>query len=353
MPDYLEDPSVLTKERLKSELLAHSVSLPHGEHRKDVYVQLYLQHLTARNQGRSLEFSSDDDEEEEGAAAAARARSGPGARKATKKTDKTKVDDYVDVTELTDEDLKEELVKFGYSPGPIVATTRKVYEKKLLKLLNQDSVAEEIQPNGSTDSDQYSDTEEDIQTVQKEVFVSEIISNTKTHVTRQRKTEYNQDKPTPEKIVNYSTRPDKRSMQWKTADHVISTRDQVVEKAAVKENLLQDLCPTEAPTPTGISATCRKPIRGAAGRPIEFTYKDTPLRSARVQANYFPKVQPKVTQAKPEKSKSKRSVPIWIQIVLLILVAFFLFMVYQAMETNKGNPFALNSGSPGLPTGSE
>ncbi|XP_042191105.1 lamina-associated polypeptide 2, isoforms beta/gamma isoform X2 [Callorhinchus milii] len=313
MPDYLEDPSVLTKERLKSELLAHSVSLPHGEHRKDVYVQLYLQHLTARNQGRSLEFSSDDDEEEEGAAAAARARSGPGARKATKKTDKTKVDDYVDVTELTDEDLKEELVKFGYSPGPIV----------------------------------------DIQTVQKEVFVSEIISNTKTHVTRQRKTEYNQDKPTPEKIVNYSTRPDKRSMQWKTADHVISTRDQVVEKAAVKENLLQDLCPTEAPTPTGISATCRKPIRGAAGRPIEFTYKDTPLRSARVQANYFPKVQPKVTQAKPEKSKSKRSVPIWIQIVLLILVAFFLFMVYQAMETNKGNPFALNSGSPGLPTGSE
>lgn len=49
MPEFLEDPSVLTKEKLKSELVANNVMLPAGEQRKDVYVQLYLQHLTARN----------------------------------------------------------------------------------------------------------------------------------------------------------------------------------------------------------------------------------------------------------------------------------------------------------------
>nr|1H9E_A Chain A, LAMINA-ASSOCIATED POLYPEPTIDE 2 len=48
-PEFLEDPSVLTKDKLKSELVANNVTLPAGEQRKDVYVQLYLQHLTARN----------------------------------------------------------------------------------------------------------------------------------------------------------------------------------------------------------------------------------------------------------------------------------------------------------------
>uniref|UniRef100_UPI00398F03E5 lamina-associated polypeptide 2, isoforms beta/delta/epsilon/gamma-like isoform X6 n=1 Tax=Pristiophorus japonicus TaxID=55135 RepID=UPI00398F03E5 len=297
MPEYLEDPSVLTKERLKSELIAHSVSLPLGEHRKDVYVQLYRRHLTARNTrpaGRRADFSSD----EEGAPGA-----DPG-KKSMRKTDKTSVEekDFIDVTELTDEDLKEQLTKYGFSAGPIVATTRKVYEKKLGQLMDKSSATEENQPNGSTDSDQYSDTEEEIIIEKKELFSSK----TKTPViTRQRKSEYN----------------------W------------VVQKELVKDSLLEKVFPNEAPTPTGISATCRRPIRGAAGRPVEFTFKDALPRRP------LPKIQP-VMQVKPEKSKSRRSVPIWIQIVVLLIVAFFLFLVYQAMETNKGNPF------PVIPEGS-
>lgn len=50
MPAYLEDPSVLTKDKLKSELLAHNVELPTGNPTKDVFVQLYLEKLTALNQ---------------------------------------------------------------------------------------------------------------------------------------------------------------------------------------------------------------------------------------------------------------------------------------------------------------
>ncbi|XP_048213661.1 thymopoietin isoform X1 [Perognathus longimembris pacificus] len=189
MPEFLEDPSILTKDKLKSELVANNVTLPAGEQRKDVYVQLYLQHLTTRNRPPSLpaggannkgppDFSSDEEREPTpvlgAGAAAGRGRATVG-RKATKKTDKSRLEDKddVDVTELSNEDLLDQLVKYGVNPGPIVGTTRKLYEKKLLKLREQgpesrsstplptiSSSAESARQNGSNDSDRYSDNEE-------------------------------------------------------------------------------------------------------------------------------------------------------------------------------------------------
>ncbi|XP_038611947.1 thymopoietin isoform X1 [Tachyglossus aculeatus] len=187
MPDFLEDPSVLTKDKLKSELIANSVALPAGEQRKDVYVQLYLQHLTARNRpppaainnnnnsSRPPDFSSDEEREPTPVLAAAGRSRATAGRKATKKTDKPRPEekDDLDVTDLTNEDLLEQLVKYGVNPGPIVGTTRKLYEKKLLKLREQGpvsrsstplptvpSAAENTRQNGNDDSDQYSDNEE-------------------------------------------------------------------------------------------------------------------------------------------------------------------------------------------------
>ena len=68
MAEFLEDPSVLTKDKLKNELLANNVALPSGEHKKEVYVQLYLKNLTALNAVQSSPpqpppdpFSSDDE----------------------------------------------------------------------------------------------------------------------------------------------------------------------------------------------------------------------------------------------------------------------------------------------------
>lgn len=63
MAEFLEDPSVLTKDKLKSELLANDVPLPSGEQRKDVYVQLYLKHLTVLNKKHppAETFSSDEE----------------------------------------------------------------------------------------------------------------------------------------------------------------------------------------------------------------------------------------------------------------------------------------------------
>lgn len=69
MPEFVEDPSLLTKERLRSELLAHSVELPSGTATKDVYVQLYLENLTPRNRAAAAldAFSSDEEPPPRGA----------------------------------------------------------------------------------------------------------------------------------------------------------------------------------------------------------------------------------------------------------------------------------------------
>ncbi|XP_027127997.1 thymopoietin a isoform X2 [Larimichthys crocea] len=171
MPEYLDDPSVLTKDKLKSELLAHNVELPSGNPTKDVYVQLYLKNLTAQNSrhvtATTLDaFSSDEDLPPP----VVSSRSRSSGRKATRKTDKVQPDE-LDVTMLSDQGLKDELLKHGVDAGPIVATTRKLYEKKLQKLLDdgpaqpppQLTVTEiQVNHNGNSEPDVYSDKEDEV-----------------------------------------------------------------------------------------------------------------------------------------------------------------------------------------------
>uniref|UniRef100_A0A8C7EN22 Thymopoietin n=1 Tax=Neovison vison TaxID=452646 RepID=A0A8C7EN22_NEOVI len=332
MPEFLEDPSVLTKEKLKSELVANNVTLPVGEQRKDVYVQLYLQHLTARNRpplaaGANSkgppDFSSDEEREPtpvlgSGAAVSGRSRAAVG-RKATKKTDRPRLEDKddLDVTELTNEDLLDQLVKYGVNPGPIVGTTRKLYEKKLLKLREQgtesrsstplpaiSSSAENTRQNGSNDSDRYSDNEEDSKIELKLEKREPLKGRAKTPVTLKQRVEHNQ--------VGEKT-----------------------EERRIERDILKEMFPFEASTPTGISASCRRPIKGAAGRPLELS--DFRMEES-FSSKYIPKYVP-LADVKSEKTKKGRSIPMWIKILLFVVVAIFLFLVYQAMETNQGNPF--------------
>ncbi|CAH7326286.1 thymopoietin isoform X3 [Phodopus roborovskii] len=331
MPEFLEDPSVLTKDKLKSELVANNVALPAGEQRKDVYVQLYLQHLTARNRPALAaganskgppDFSSDEEREPTpvpGSGASAGRGRGAVGRKATKKTDKPRLEDKddLDVTELSNEDLLDQLVRFGVNPGPIVGTTRKLYEKKLLKLREQGpesrsstplptvSSSENARQNGSNDSDRYSDNDEDSKIELKLEKREPLKGRAKTPVTlKQRRVEHNQ-------------------VEEKT------------EERRVERDILKEMFPYEASTPTGISASCRRPIKGAAGRPLE-------LSDFRVEDSFSSKYVPKyvpLADVRSEKTKKGRSIPMWIKMLMFVVVAVFLFLVYQAMETNQGNPF--------------
>ncbi len=59
MPVFVEDPALFSKERLKSELIAHNVDLPPPESKKHAYVELYLKHVRTN----STDFSSDEEED--------------------------------------------------------------------------------------------------------------------------------------------------------------------------------------------------------------------------------------------------------------------------------------------------
>nr|AAC52575.1 thymopoietin epsilon [Mus musculus] len=401
MPEFLEDPSVLTKDKLKSELVANNVTLPAGEQRKDVYVQLYLQHLTARNRpplaaGANSkgppDFSSDEERDATpvlGSGASVGRGRGAVGRKATKKTDKPRLEDKddLDVTELSNEELLDQLVRYGVNPGPIVGTTRKLYEKKLLKLREQgtesrsstplptvSSSAENTRQNGSNDSDRYSDNDEDSKIELKLEKREPLKGRAKTPVTlKQRRTEHNQvetsqhfridgaviseSTPIAETIKassNESLVANRLTGNFKHASSILPitefsditrrtpkkplTRAEVGEKTEerrVDRDILKEMFPYEASTPTGISASCRRPIKGAAGRPLELS--DFRMEES-FSSKYVPKYAP-LADVKSEKTKKRRSVPMWIKMLLFALGACFLFLVYQAMETNQGNPF--------------
>ncbi|XP_070611973.1 thymopoietin isoform X3 [Erythrolamprus reginae] len=397
MPEFLADPSVLTKEKLKSELIANNVSLPGGEQRKDVYVQLYLQHLTARNvSGVPAQPDFSSDEERESTPVGARNSAGSAAavvvgRKATKKTDKSRLEqDDVDVAELSNEELKEQLLRYGVNPGPIVATTRKLYEKKLLKLKEPSqelssfiatptfsSSAENNKQNGNDDSDQFSDNEEDPKTEFRLDKREPLKSKTKTSLSlkQRRIAENNQvettvpfpvhdpviSENTPIAVVASSNETlvvNRVPGNTKHADPILSISDfselprktpkkplmtaEVIEKmftedARLERDILKEMFPYEASTPTGISASCRRPIKGAAGRPIEFS-------DYRLEETYSSKYIPKyVASAEVQKEKTtikKHSIPLWIKFLLFFVVAIFLGFIYQGMEINEVNPFS-------------
>uniref|UniRef100_H0ZEI1 Thymopoietin n=1 Tax=Taeniopygia guttata TaxID=59729 RepID=H0ZEI1_TAEGU len=447
MPEFLADPSVLTKEKLKSELIANNVSLPGGEQRKDVYVQLYLQHLTARNPPALAQPDFSSDEEREPTPLGVRSRGAAAAgRKATKKTDKPRPEekDGLDITEMSNEDLQEQLTKYGVNPGPIVATTRKLYEKKLLKLMEQGpdlkapvalpaiSTTENTRQNGNNDSDQYSDNEEDPKTelrlekreplkarmkmpvalkqkrvvehnqiriigvfrvlficptysqdgVTETVWTSgssksgplQAFSRESTRVSRRtprKRVEATEQLPIDDAVISEST-PINETILAASNETLVGNRvpgnfkhaaptlsvselsdmprrtpkkplmtaevlERTTEERRIERDILKEMFPYEASTPTGISASCRRPIKGAASRPLEpsdFILEESYSKYAQKYSTS--------TDIKSEKPpiKKERPVPVWIKLLLFVVVSVFIFLVYQSMETNQGNPFS-------------
>ncbi|NXC24869.1 LAP2B protein, partial [Campylorhamphus procurvoides] len=354
-------------------------------------------------------------------------------QKATKKTDKPRPEekDDLDITEMSNEDLQEQLVKYGINPGPIVATTRKLYEKKLLKLMEQGpelkapvplpiiSTTENTRQNGNNDSDQYSDNEEDPKTELRLEKREPLKARTKTPVALKQKRvvehnqTYSQDEVTEtvwtsgssksgplQAFSRESTRVSRRTPRKRVeataqlpiddavrsestpiAETVLTASNEtlvvnrvpgnfkhaaptlsiselsdmprrtpkkplmtaeVVEKTATEErkverDILKEMFPYEVSTPTGISASCRRPIKGAASRPIEHS----DFRMDESFSKYVQKYGTS-TDIKSEKppTKKERFIPLWIKVLLFVVVSVFLFLVYQSMETNQGNPFS-------------
>ncbi|CAI5665251.1 thymopoietin b [Oreochromis niloticus] len=326
MAEFLEDPSVLTKDKLKNELTANNVPLPSGEHKKEVYVQLYLKNLTVLNNKKTPPadtFSSD--EELPAPVVSNKSRSG---RKATRKTDKPRAEE-VEVTDLTDEDLKQQLAKHGVEVGPIVASTRKLYEKRLQKLLDQPPAEPEAptvttlpkadsNQNGNTNSDQYSDKEDE------EVPAPE---------------------PEPVPVVEKPVRsrgkaPVTVRTSSKRQTKVVEEIPEETPKKAT-ESVVEDILANEISTPTGISATCRRPIRGAAGRPLkpsEYWLDESRVKTdVHTEYNLYSESlsRPSFTVS-PNAAPVRRSfLPLLLKLLLLVVVCASLFFVYQNLDAEQ------------------
>uniref|UniRef100_A0A8C7YU77 Thymopoietin b n=1 Tax=Oryzias sinensis TaxID=183150 RepID=A0A8C7YU77_9TELE len=353
MAEFHENPSVLTKERLKSELAANNVPLPSGDHKKEVYVQLYKKNLTAQNNKKSPPadtFSSD--EELPTPVVSNKSRSG---KKATKKTDKPRLED-VEVTELTDEDLKQQLAKYGVNPGPILATTRKVYEDKLQKL--RDEVADEAgapdvttlpkadsSQNGNTNSDQYSD-KEDEETAPPEpeqvpVVEKPVRSRGKTPVTvrtssrRQVKVRPTSLSPRSKRVVRFCIHL--FAIHWQVVEEILN--EETPKKTS--KNVIEDILANEISTPTGISATCRRPIKGAAGRPLKPS--EYWLDESRVQRSistetrtYSETVSRPIASVPSSKAPVRRGfLSLLLKLLLLAVVVGSLYYVYQNLDSDQ------------------
>ncbi|XP_061124836.1 thymopoietin a isoform X6 [Syngnathus typhle] len=396
MPGYMDDPSQLTKDKLKSELMAHNVELPTGNHNKDVYVQLYLENLTPQNKkhvaAATLDaFSSDEDLPPP----VVSRRSRSSGKKATKKTDKTRPNE-LDVTTLTDDYLRDELLKHGVDAGPIVASTRKLYEKKLHKLLDdgpaQATVTKivvtdvQVNHNGNSESDLYSDKEDDVTTEREPEPVPEPVAELEPVPVVERPVRSRGKTPV-------TTRT--RSSEHKTFHHkqvatetLLNTALLEVEKIAAseqtpkvdKKDVLEELFANDvwSPfaddvlSPNRIAATCRRPIREAAGRSVILSdlwnVENSPLYSPKTtktinnttsssytESRVINRVNSLPNSSKPLSGTSvlvsaapsngltkvvRPGIALWKKVLLLAIVGAFVFFIYQAMETNTINPFS-------------
>ncbi|XP_024148618.1 LEM domain-containing protein 1 isoform X2 [Oryzias melastigma] len=149
---FVEDPAHLSKARLKSDLVAHNVALPPAASKKEVYVELHLRNIEQKN---AAEFSSDDEEQTQEEAVS------PSENPCFEngRNEDPEVTQVPDPSKLTDECLKAALLKHGVKAGPIVASTRALYEKKLRKLLLHSNGDGEL--NGAEKAELYSDSEEE------------------------------------------------------------------------------------------------------------------------------------------------------------------------------------------------
>nr|XP_055044050.1 LEM domain-containing protein 1 isoform X5 [Misgurnus anguillicaudatus] len=322
MPAFIEDPAQFSVERLKSELIANNVELPPADSKKRVYLELYLTSVKTN----SPDFSSD--EEDDGLVG---------------DVENEEVSDMVDLHQLTDDQLKAMLLQYGVKAGPIVATTRALYEKKLHRLMEGPAQTSQHSVNGTAWTTQYSDSEEDIEgdedkESETEQHLSKTASQTETSTSRIENRFSPQSKQTEierrsgqrsDYVANGKTSQDfmrlnKDTMTGRSLCLMSppSHQKQTVTDSAT--DVLTELFPDTAKTPTGIYATKRRPIKGAAGRPVQFKYPEMPLLSP-------------TTLERQE--IQQRLVPLWVQILVFLLVACLLYIIYLSMEEPPSNPF--------------
>ncbi|XP_076074442.1 lamina-associated polypeptide 2-like [Mytilus galloprovincialis] len=266
------DPSKLTKAKLKEELIRFNVKLPPSTSKKQVLVDLYEQHISQLNdpsifeeefvEGSSEqeveETESEDDINSNNSDVESETVSFEESQKETKEAMTINAED------LTDKELANELRSLGFTPGPIGTTTRRVYEKKLVKLRQNSGDAIKVSPK--LFQQKYEEVPDD------------------------------EEKQPPVKPRSPRRRPPPRRIQ----------REEPVDEP-VEEPVEQKI--TENPVLTRRPLTAR--TRGK-------TERSSPPASSETTST--------------TEEKSGGGLPTWVKLVVLLLVAFFVYLVIVNME---------------------
>ncbi|XP_066529212.1 LEM domain-containing protein 1 isoform X5 [Hoplias malabaricus] len=356
MPVFVEDPSQFSKQRLKLALISHNVELPPEESKKQVYMDLYMKHIWNQS---NADFSSDEEDQTQ----------------SSTEEEIREENNMMDLSLLTDDQLKKKLLQYGVKPGPIVASTRALYERKLQRLEH----SSQFKVNGTCtcDTAKYSDSEEEEEEEEEEneeesgseELRPESVSHTETSATgstgkkQQRSLDSSrsisksfsitqlveeiENKLSPQSQLGETAKtcnqtPVENRVQWdlqrlnkntmtntslyltpKYSHHQKETTT-IKSTPEPMTDILMDLFPDAATTPTGIMATKRRPIKGAAGRPVQFKYPETPLSPATLE----------------KREIQRRLVPLWVQIIVFLLVTALLYFIYISMEDQLENPFS-------------
>ncbi|XP_075052227.1 LEM domain-containing protein 1 isoform X8 [Mixophyes fleayi] len=329
MPAHAGDPSQFSKDQLKSVLISHNVPLPQGDHRKAVYLQLYLKHILPKDK-EAADFSSDDED-------------------MLSENDLLPVGDHkenrrdkMDVRSLSNSELKEQLLKRGVNPGPVLPSTRIFYEKKLQQLLEQ----VQIQENGAGHEDQYSDSEDEGYQQKNQVETRSEVNEDRGDgaVNGINYSQVNMERRHSVGQSCYRNGQDGKNMTSRSQEKVTADKNTMTYRSTtntpkacvfMKQSRLQtedaaldDFSELLSQSALGMSATRRKPIKGAAGRPIQFRYDDIATR-ARMQEQ---------TKDVVTEIKAQRLISVPLQIAIFILVAF-IALVILTMESSPENPF--------------
>ncbi|XP_073443308.1 LEM domain-containing protein 1 isoform X2 [Dendrobates tinctorius] len=313
---------------------------------------------------------------------------------------KEKRSDEMDLKSLSDSELKEQLRKHGVNPGPILSTTRAIYERKLQQLLDE----KQLKVNGGGHEDQYSDSEDEGVQVknltdmrcelnedrgnktlgcdnysQNNVLTDHDVSASRrsslpsrpvtlppagpyTHVPACIAAEFNKNlatlgvdfsvtkmlkqmerRPSLSQTADYRNGKENKNLTSKSQEKVTVDKNTMTYRAPANtpkacvftkpsrlqqdDASLDDFSDLLSQSALGMSATRRKPIKGAAGRPIQFRYDDIVTR-ARMHEQAK-----SATEGKPQRLLSVR-----LQIVIFLIVAFVV-LVYITMESSPENPF--------------
>ena len=141
---------------MRSALISHGVTepdLPPHSAKKEVWVALYQERVMPVTNG-AAQFSSDDGSK----VSKASKSSSKSPKKAVVEASMTV--DGLDISALHDDELFQKLKEKGVNVGPIVGSTRKLYQRKLVSMLKEEAAngnGEEYSDEGEEGEDEEDD----------------------------------------------------------------------------------------------------------------------------------------------------------------------------------------------------